>query len=485
MRLSTKIAYNTIIQVLGKVISTILALLTIAIITRELGQTGFGEYTTIMTFVSFFAIAADLGLTLITVQQISQPNADEKYILGNLFSLRLLSAIFILGIAPLAVLFFPYDNIIKIGVLISSFSFLFIALNQILVGLFQKKLRMDKVTIAEIISRLFLFFGALLAFKLGYKLISIIFITALSSFINFIFHYYFSQKYTRIKLLFDFAYWKKIILISWPLALTITLNLIYLKTDTLLLSLIQRPSTIGILAEVGLYGAAYKVIDVLITFPFMFAGIILPILTAVWAEKDLINFKKILQKSFDALALIIVPIIIGAQFTAGKIMDVVAGESFFDSGKILQILILACGMIFMGNILAHTIIVIEKQKNIIGAYFFTAITSVIGYFLFIPKYSYYAAAWVTVYSESVIAIASGYLVWKYSRFIPNFKITVKSFLSSLPMAIFLFLNQTKSVYFLIPVSIVIYLLFIYITRAITKEEIFEILNIKKNEKPAN
>lgn len=45
----------------------------------------------------------------------------------------------------------------------------------------------------------------------------------------------------------------------------------YLKTDTLILSLIKSPE------EVGLYGAAYRIIDVPTTLPYMFAGIILPI----------------------------------------------------------------------------------------------------------------------------------------------------------------------------------------------------------------
>jgi O-antigen/teichoic acid export membrane protein len=49
-----------------------------------LGQTGFGQYTTITTFLSIFAILADFGLTLVTAQMISQPNIDEKKILNNL-----------------------------------------------------------------------------------------------------------------------------------------------------------------------------------------------------------------------------------------------------------------------------------------------------------------------------------------------------------------------------------------------------------------
>lgn len=106
MQLATKIAHNTIIQIIGKGIATFLGLITIAIMTRQLDQVGFGQYTTIITFLSFFGVIADLGLTLVTTQMISDPKIDQNKILSNLFSLRLISAIIFLGLAPLIVLFF-------------------------------------------------------------------------------------------------------------------------------------------------------------------------------------------------------------------------------------------------------------------------------------------------------------------------------------------------------------------------------------------
>ena len=109
MSLTKKVAHNTIIQIAGKMISTILGLLALAFITRYLGRSGFGEYTTVITFLTFFAGIADLGLTLVTVQMISAKIIDEAKILNNLFGFRLVSIIAILILAPLTVCFFPYS----------------------------------------------------------------------------------------------------------------------------------------------------------------------------------------------------------------------------------------------------------------------------------------------------------------------------------------------------------------------------------------
>ena len=84
--LTKKITYNTFFQISGKVGSTVIGLFTIAIITRYLGQAGFGQYTTIMTFLQFFGILVDMGLTLTTAQMISETGADEKKIMSNILS---------------------------------------------------------------------------------------------------------------------------------------------------------------------------------------------------------------------------------------------------------------------------------------------------------------------------------------------------------------------------------------------------------------
>lgn len=473
MKLSTRVAYNTIIQVASKFIATLLGLVAIAVMTRYLGLAGFGQYTTIITFLSFFGIAADLGLTLVTVQMISQPGINQNKVISNIFSLRLISAIVFLGIAPLVVFFFPYDPIVKIGVAITTLSFFFTSLNQVLVGVFQKNLRMDKVSIAEVVGRIILVIGVVIAVKLNYGLVGIMVATVISGAISFLLHYLFSVKFVKIKFCFEKEVWKEIIKKSWPIALTITFNLVYLKTDTLILSLIRTQE------EVGIYGAAYKVIDVMITIPFMFAGLILPIMTASWAEKNFKDFKNILQKSFDVMVIFALPLTIGTQLVAKPVMVLVAGNDFSASGSILKILILAASIIFLGSMFTHGIIAINKQKKIIGAYIFSGITALIGYLIFIPKYSYFGAAWVTIYSELVVVLASVYLFWKYTKFLPNLIIFLKALLAAAIMGIGIYFMQTTYQMNLILVlifAVIIYLSALYIFKGISRQDIMDLLN---------
>lgn len=478
MNLSAKIAYNTVIQFLGKIISTILGLIALAMMAHYLGITGFGEYTTIINYVSFFAIIADFGLTLITVQLISQPQADENKILNNLFGLRLISISALLLLAPLIAIFLPYSTAVKTGILIAILSFLFPALNQILIGLFQKKLRMDKAVIAETLSRLFLVAGIYLSFKLNWGLNGVLWVTVVSAGINFLSAYILATKFALIKPAFDWRFYKTVILKSWPLALTIVLNLLYLKTDTLILSLVKSAD------DVGLYGAAYRIIEVLTTLPFMFAGIILPILTLSWFEQKKDYFALVLQKSFDLMAIFSIPIVVGVLVLAKPIIVLVAGPDFTVSSLILKILIFAVVAIFLGCMFAHAVIAIEKQKKMIGFYLFVSLSSIILYLLVIPKFSYLGAAAITIYSEALIALFSAYIVWKYTKFIPKFKIATKTIIASLIMGLALKLIPEYLYYSWLGliisslVAAIIYFISLYLIKGITQTDLKVLLNKK-------
>lgn len=481
MELKKKIAYNTIVQIIGKSLSTLLGVLSLAIMTRYLGTKGFGEYSTVITFVSFFAMSADLGLNLITTKMISDPN--EKNVnktLSNLFSIRFFSAIILLGLAPVFIFFFPYNETIKIGVAIATLSYVFPALNQILIGLFQKTLQMQRAMLAEVIGKVFLVILIFIFIKLNYGLSGILWASVISAFINFLINWLFGKKSAKIKFEFDFTVWKKILRNSWPLATTIILNLIYQKSDVIILSLFKN------IDDVGIYGAAYRTIEVISTIPYMFVGIMLPLFTFNWINKNLDFFKKIAQKSFDFMAILAIPLIIGTQFTAQEVISLIAGKNFTGSGLALQILMLSTSLLFISCVFSHLVIAIDKQKKVIGLYVFTMISSLILYFILIPKFSYIGASIVTVFSNLIILIGSYLCVKKNTGFKPNLKVMGKSLLASMGMAGFMlaipnYLYQ-KGLLLLVIIlgAIIIYFLLLYLFKGITRDDLKVLIPNKKN-----
>lgn len=474
MSLKRKIALNTIYQMVGRGGGGILAVVGIAFITRYLGREGFGIYTTITAFLMFFGIIVNFGLTTITVQMISERENGINKIFNNIFTLRFVSSVFFLSLAPIVSLFFPYPTIIKVGIAVTSVAFLFQMLTEILIGVFQKYLQTHKPAIAEFVSRIFFVILIIVFIKLNYGILAMMIALNIANFLWFLITFLYAKKLIKIQFEFDWKVWQEILKRSWPIGLSIILNLIYLKTDILILSVFKSQE------DVGLYGAPYKLVDAITTFAMMFMGLILPLLAASWAQKNIERFKQVFQKTFNLLILVLVPMIVGTFFVSEKIMMLVAGEKFSDSGIILSILVLGAGALFIGSLFAHTIVALDKQKMIIWGYAVDAGLSLIGYFIFIPKYSYLGAAWVTVFSEVLIAIIGLWVIYRVTGILPHTaKIFIKSVLAVLPMALTLYFLRDLNVALLILIAVVIYGIFIILVRGISKAEVLEVVRFKE------
>jgi O-antigen/teichoic acid export membrane protein len=119
MSVARSLALNTGVQMAGKIVSTIIGVIIVGLMTRHLGQEGFGMYSTANAFLQFFAIMLDLGLNVMVVQLLGENAGNKAYedrAVSATFTLRALSALVLLGIAPIIGLAFPYPWELKIAI---------------------------------------------------------------------------------------------------------------------------------------------------------------------------------------------------------------------------------------------------------------------------------------------------------------------------------------------------------------------------------
>ena len=429
MSLARKFAYNNLVQIIGKAISIVLGIISVALIARYLGVEGFGRYTALSNFLGIFAVLADLGLTMVTAQMINERPEDRQTILNNLFGFRLFTAGAIIIISLFVAACLPYYRELWFILAILSGSYFFIALNQILTGLLQSELKVDYLMIAEVTGRLLWLGGLVLSNYLNWGLIGIAAATTFSSMVNFGLAWLLIARRIKIRLDYQADWWRKIAQRSWPLAITIILNLLYLRTDILFLSWWQSE------AAVGLYGVAYKVIDVLTSLPFLFIGLLLPLLTRAWATSDRQKFNFLINTALLILLILVSPLIIGGQILSTPIVQLIAGTSFSAAGPILALLLVALAGIFMGCLFNHLLIAINRQQIMVRPYFLVAITAVPAYYLLIRHWSYWGAAIVTVYSELLVAILAGYKAKKITHWRWPSVASVKLLIANLFMAL--------------------------------------------------
>lgn len=468
------IAHNTAWQLAGKVISTLLGLVAIAIMTRSLGVVKFGWYATAIGFLQFIGIFTDFGFTVITASMLSQPEHDKSKLLGNLFTLRLITALCTQLVIPLSIFFFPYPAPIKWAAVIMSFSFIGVSLNQILIAYYQTKLKMWIQAMGEIIGRVVLVAGLALVAIGNLGFLPMMLVITLGS---LAYTAYLWWKAEPIRLDLDKEITRSIYKKLWPVALSVLFNCFYLQGDRVILPIFTSQTI------VGLYGAAYRVIDIMVQVSAMLMGMFLPLIAFAWSRGLMEDFKKQVQRGFDLMSLFIIPMVAGALVLAQPIMRFVAGPEFINSGMFLQVQIFTMIGLLFGTVFGHVNLALGKQRKALWVYLATAILTTIAYFVFIPKYGGFGAAWARVGSEAFAGICLLIMAAYFSKFWPRLFAFVKICLASAIMAFLIWKLQPMNLFLSIFIGALVYSILILAFRVVSKKTLKEVFSKERNSKP--
>src|SRR3989338_6095464 len=208
--------------------------------TRYLGQEQFGWYTTAIGFLQIIGIMIDFGLVLVTGQMLGSAGpGEERRIIHNLLAFRIITAFVAYVAAGAVIWFFPYNLEIKLAVQTASFAFFLIAVNQILTGIFQKHLQAVWVGIGEAVQRTALLISVIVVMRGDHGFLAIMIATVTAGIVQTAVLALRAHRLVPLGVAFDREVWSEIFKKSWPIAISIAFNLIYLRADILILSLVR------------------------------------------------------------------------------------------------------------------------------------------------------------------------------------------------------------------------------------------------------
>lgn len=466
--LTQKIAYNAVFSALSRALEMAIVFITIKLTTNYLGVEGFGDYGTVLAFVYIFSVLGDFGLYSLVVRDISVPDADEDKIVNNALTIRLVLGAMVLGSAYLFSFAFPYSDQIRLGIFIGAAGYWFLNAIQVLMGLFQKHLVMDEVSVAEIAGRVVQFLGVVIGIKYNLGFIFIVSTVLLGAIFNFLLIMAYARKLIKIRLEFDFKLWKDMLSRAFPLALSAILVLIYFKLDTIFLSVIKGSEAVGI------YSLAYKIMENLIFFPSMIVGLAMPLMSRTVFENRK-QFESIVQRTLNFLLIAIVPIVFGIFAVSEKLIMLLSGPEFADSVVVLNILTIALGFIFLGALFSNVIIALKKQTSLAHIYFCGAVFNVIANLLIIPRFSYFGAAFTTFATEFVVTALMVWVIYKDIKFIPSFANLLRASIAGGVMLLVLYMFSSLNIFYMVVLGALVYGILIYAIGGISKEEIDKLL----------
>lgn len=476
MALARKIAYNVVFNSTLKVVSTVfIALLSIRLITGYLGQEGFGEYATVLAFFAFFGAIGDLGLANMTAREIAKPKADEPSILGKVVALRLLASLALIVIAPLALFFLHYRHEVKEGIVIAVIALLFAQLSTLLNSLYQKRLAMDRVALVEFVGKglqLGLIY-TVVRFDLGFTALVGVLLANMA--FNSLVIFFLSRPLVKFSLQFDIPFWKVFLKDALPLGAMAFITFLYFKMDTILLSLLQPAS------EVGIYNVAYKIMENLIFFPAMLVGLILPILSRAY-HSERARFEEIAHKTAKVFCIVVLPVVIGIVFLSADIIQIVSGGGFEASSGVLQILAFSLAGIFFGHYFNMLILVGNAQKKLMYSLIGVAVVNISLNVFLIQTFSYRGAAIASAVTELLVVALSSVLAWKTLHFFPRPDRLPAILFSALAMIITLTLLSSAPFLVAGGVAVLIYMASLWGFRAITPQELASVFAGRSEDK---
>jgi len=458
-----RVAKNTGIIIVGDVIFRLISLFVIIYLARYLGTVGFGKYSFVFAYISFFVIISDLGFQSILVREMSRDESIAPKLIGNVYIIKSTSTIFAVALPMIVITLTSYPSDTITYVYIASFTLLFMSFSDLYTSIFQANLRMEYNTLAKLTFKV-LSAGLILwiIFSHG-TLMQIMFVMVFSESIKMLISYLFSRKFVRPRFEIDFKLWKYLFKESLPLALSSVIWIIYYQIDMVMLSPMKGD------AAVGIYSAAHKLFDPFSLIPIALMISLFPVMSEAFkTSKD--RLIKSYRLSLKHLLIIALPITMGITFLADKIVLLIYGAGFAESATVLQILIWALVFTFANSVLLQLLISIDKQKLNTLSMGVCAIVNVALNFILIPILSYNGAAIATVATNVALFVTSFHFVSKHLHVLPLHKIVVKPAISGLIMAAFIYYFIELNIFLLIPLAIGIYLVALLALKTFTKED---------------
>lgn len=389
------VAKNTAAQLVGRGLSAITTFLVTLLVARQFGATGYGDFVKVTTYAAFFYLIADFGMNAVFLQHRERGNW------ASLMTLRILGGIFLIVVAIGILVLLPgsqtqgYTPLVRIGILLFVPTILFQSLITTANAIFQKKLRYDLATWA-------IFFGSIVTILLlliSRTLIAVIGVVAAGTLVTALASLLLATRLTGpVNFLPTLKDLKDLFLPSIPLGITLLFNLVYFRADSVVITL-TRPT-----AEVGIYGLAYKVFEVILVFPTFFMNAAYPLMLVTR------NFRKILIRSFFFLLLVSLAALVVAWFAAPLL--VIIKSDFARSIDALRILSLGLPFFFVTAATMWALVALKKQSSLAIIYGISMLVNIIGNVIFVPSHGFIAAAWMTVIGEATVLLLSGVVIIK-------------------------------------------------------------------------
>jgi len=464
------ITKNTVVLLVSQIIAILFAFLYNLYTARYLGSEGFGVLSFAIAFTGIYGLVADMGLSTLATREVARNDFLAGKYLVNVTIIKLILVVITLILISITINILGYPKqtieivyIMSISTILSSFTNLF---NSI----FQALEKIYLISVGRIIYSVLIFVGTIIAMNLQFDIVLFVTIYLITNIIVLCYSIIvYRRKLVVPTIEFNWNLWAMMLKESIPFWLTSLFVIVYFRIDMIMLSVMKGDSV------VGWYAASYRLIDALSIIPSVLMTIMYPVFSKLHLNsKNVLSFA--FEKSFNFLIIIATPIGIGTTLLADKIIILIYGTEYAPSIIALKILIWAGFLTITSWAPATLLNSINKQRTLMIITSIGAILNICLNYMLIPTISYKGAGIATVVAELIVGLLMLYEI-KSAQFSikSSIKIFAKSMLSGIIMGILVYILKDYTLFLLIPLAAVVYLIALILTRTFDKQD-FDMVN---------
>lgn len=457
------------------VLLSLSVILLLIIAARSFSVEDFGKINFGISFARLFAFIYSYGFLGYSIREISKHRSlAEKYLVNiQALKLILIAITFILMVIVLNIM--NYDTEYQMVIYVFAFVQFINSINNTFRYIFRAYEKFQYETIALTIERIIIFLlGVLFIFlQKGIFHFALAFLAGriVGTVVSFIMTKRLGVNFGNE---FDLQFSKNLMVVSFPFAITVVLFSIYSAVDTFMLSILKGE------VEVGIYNAAYRLLESSILVPSIIADAFYPRFS-IEAKNSKDAVVNLYGKSIKYMFIIACPVVAITLALGPQILNLLYGEAYLNSLRNLQILFGAFLFLSVARVGKTLLDSINKQK--MSAYLF-GVTVLLNIFLnifLIPQYGSDGASMATFISEFVYFVSTILILGKNGYQTHLFKNGSRPFIAATSIGALIYYYSDINIFLLIPVGMVIYFMLLTILQTWDEEErsIFSLSRLKQ------
>jgi O-antigen/teichoic acid export membrane protein len=329
-----------------------------ALLFRHLGVVRTGRYVSVLTLVAIVGGVSDLGLTSIGVRESAVRSADERTrLLGDLLGLRIsLTALGALVMAGVAVIAYP--DVVLPGVALAGLGLLLQTVQDNLAIPLVVGLKLGRVAALDLLRQLFTVAAIAALVLAGAGLLPFLAISIPTGVLVLAITAWLVHGERSLLPSFSWQRVRPLLAQILPYSLAAMAATLYFRVAIVMVSQLASDR------QLGLFGAAFRIVEVLTAVPALMAGAALPIFArAARDDHDRLGYAlgRVFEVALIAGLWMAISLVIGAQFA----IEIVGGHGFAGSIGVLRIQGIALGATFVSIVWSTGLLSLSLYRQIL------------------------------------------------------------------------------------------------------------------------